>query len=109
MNEDYLAHYGVIGMRWGVRHDRQKAYRKAEKKLNKLNSKSEKQSEKAEKHRAKSERKAAIGMGSNERARQARLAGKYSRQSEKTSQKAEKWLKSMEDVFSETPVSKLKV
>lgn len=33
----YLAHYGVLGMKWGVRKDPKAAYQKASKKLTKLN------------------------------------------------------------------------
>jgi hypothetical protein len=34
-----IAHYGVLGMKWGVRHDRQKAYDKSMGKLSKLDDK----------------------------------------------------------------------
>lgn len=34
---DELMHYGVLGMRWGVKKDPVKAYRKATKKMNTLN------------------------------------------------------------------------
>ena len=95
MNNDYLAHYGVIGMRWGVRKDPGRAYEKAANKFNKLSSKSDRAMEKSASHRRKGERKVAIGMGSKGRARHTRLAGKYKRKATRTAKSASKWLKSM--------------
>lgn len=45
--EDHLEHYGVRGMKWGVRHDPKKAGRKSLKKLSKLDKKAEKNERKA--------------------------------------------------------------
>ena len=36
MNDNELYHYGVLGMKWGVKHDRNKAISKSYNKLNKL-------------------------------------------------------------------------
>lgn len=107
MDEDYLAHYGVLGMKWGVRHDRAKAYKKATKKFNKLSSKSDRAMDKFAAHRRKGERTAAIGMGSKSRARHSRLAGKYKRSAARSAKRASKWLKSMETAFENTEYSKL--
>ena len=49
--DDHLAHYGVPGMRWGVRHDPQKAYTRASKKFNRLVNKSDKAYEKSQKYK----------------------------------------------------------
>lgn len=40
--ENYLRHYGVLGMKWGVRRNRSKAVSKASKKLQKLDQKAKK-------------------------------------------------------------------
>lgn len=107
MNEDYLAHYGVLGMRWGVRKNPGRAYEKATKKFNKLSSKSDRAMDKSASHRRKGERAAAIGMGSKSRARHTRLAGKYKRSAARSAKSASKWLESMEKTFQNTEYSKL--
>ena len=107
MNEDYLAHYGVLGMRWGVRKNPGRAYERATKKFNKLSSKSDRAMDKSAAHKRKGERRAAVGMGSKSRARHARLAGKYKRNAAQFAKRASKWLKSMEKAFANTEYSKL--
>ena len=108
MNDDsYLAHYGVLGMKWGVRKNPGRAYEKATRKFNKLSTKSDRAMDKSASHRRKGERKAAIGMGSKGRARHTRLAGKYKRKAANTAKSASKWLKSMEKTFANTEYSKL--
>ena len=107
MNEDYLAHYGVLGMRWGVRRNPGRAYERATKKFNRLSTKSDRAMDKSAAHRRKGERTAAIGMGSKSRARHTRLAGKYKRSGAKSANSASKWMKSMEKAFANTEYSKL--
>lgn len=73
-SSDYLAHYGVKGMKWGVRRARERGneralarhYRKATKKLNRLNAKTDLdyQKEKAKRHAIKAGISAGIGLGS---------------------------------------------
>lgn len=100
----YLAHYGVLGMKWGVRHDPQRAYSKATKKFDKLVSKSDKAMDKSGKHRQLGERKHAIGMGKKSRAHHTRLAGKYKRSAMNNAKKASKWLETMKREFSNQTV-----
>lgn len=103
-SQDELAHYGVLGMKWGVRHDPQKAYERASKKLRRLDTRANKAIEKAYKKQAKADRKANSLFSSergiaeaDEKARTAML------ESVAKVQKARKWLQKMEKVFQDTP------
>ena len=103
----YLAHYGVLGMKWGVRHDRERAYLRATKKANRLNAKASDKEEKAQKAREKA-RGSRYGVTSVGRAvwnRRQLIAGKATHKADKASRRAEKWMESMRDVFSETRLS----
>lgn len=111
MNDDsYLAHYGVVGMRWGVRHDRPKAYRKATKKAEKLTRKAEKREGMASAAREKA-RKSRYGITSTGRAiwenRQTK-AGRLTRKADKATRKAEDWLKAMHETFGEIKLDDIK-
>lgn len=93
---DELAHYGVLGMRWGVRRGRTgQVSAKAEKKLAKLDSKVDKYQKKAYKH-ANPIIRTSISDG---------LYKGASRKRDKYVAKAIKWYKKSSKVLGEQTVS----
>lgn len=113
--QEYLEHYGVKGMRWGVRKDPERAYEKAGSKLKRLD-------QKAVKAGAKAARKETRSLRRQQRAdtawlfrkTKARLADWAIGRSEKARQKyvkkmsrAASWYKEMENAFRDTKISNL--
>lgn len=102
-----LCHYGVIGMKWGVRRGRTaKAYEKASKKLDKLSKKADKKLERAYNQRDRAYQKA-DSFFSTERGRRKALAraNKAMREATSSANKARRWVRSMEKTFADTNVS----
>lgn len=114
-NEQSLEHYGVIGMKWGVRKDPQRAYDRSGQKLQKLDSKISKGSDKAQRQMEKAWRKTnraqrAIlfkGIKKWSASGQTNRAMKTYAKVQANTSKAMRWQKSREKVFKDTKVSNL--
>lgn len=108
-----LNHYGVLGMKWGVRHDRRRATERATTKLEKLDSKVTKQRAAYTKAEQKSFRLRSKADASNrawrseKAARSIDKAGRKLNATRRARHKAEKWARRMVEVLGDETISSI--
>lgn len=109
-NNQELQHYGVLGMKWGVRKNPSRAYAKAVKKKEKLEKKSTDLNLQAAKYRSKALKKSAKATSEKQHQKARKLefkANKLSLQSAKLEQKGLKWAKAMDKTFAGYDITRL--
>ena len=103
-----LHHYGVLGMRWGVRRGNASgAYSKGVRKLKKIERTADKLMKKSDKAAYKSAKKYATGKDDEGARAYDAEARKYKYQATKKLQKGKKFYKKMEKEFANIKVSDL--
>lgn len=110
IEENELMHYGVLGMKWGVKHSPSRAFTKSVKKAQRLHTKIEKRDKKLLKATMKRDKveKRYSGIGFASREDLAKATSKHYRASKKllkAKKKSQRWEKQMKKTFKNVRIS----
>lgn len=89
--ENYLAHHGIIGMRWGVRHTKEYLNARRGEKLIRTADKKRRKADRLE-NKARNSRYGITDTGRTVWENRQIKAGKAARKADKAEKKAEKWI-----------------
>lgn len=104
MNDDCLVHYGVLGMRWGVRKDPKRAYSKGSEKVSRLVSKSKNKLSRSERYKDKAY---TTGWRLHSTSRWLRKARSNYRSSVNYAKRANSFMNSMNEIFKNTTYKRM--
>lgn len=108
MDNNYLQHYGVVGMKWGIRRGKAaQAYHKGVKKLKKTEKKASNYKYKSDKKASKSAKLYYKGTNDDKARKLDRESRKLAFKSTKLLRKGKKFYKKMEKTFKDVPIKTL--